>query len=638
MTYTLSRAFFLLMAGCTASTRSETKLDKVPLTFDSGAKKTQGSRVREIRGKVTSSKAVSVEGAFVAAVDPPSYRALYTARTQSNGYFVLSAPETEVVISATAPGYEGGYVRAAAGSSRADVVLTLSSDKTRRFIGRVLTARREPLPRVLVRVARWGLPPGRAYYSEADASGVFRIELSKEDSHWSSSFDVLVDDPDYLSDFAQPFYGFAQPSSNYENLTLVAYSRPSIEKSTDNVTRGRLARFCHTLDDREAALRKIAASVEGARIIGLGEATHGTREFAEWRARIVEKVAMAGRLTTMGLEAGWGETLRIDDYVRRGLGSAREAVGSLRYFPWRTQEFLELVEGLRAINVDREERDQIEFFGIEIDPPQEMARSLLERLEKRDQRLRPALEAAVAAVRQWKDWSAFLHLGTSQRQEIRAGLAKAVRRIQGSKDAGSKGPAGRQLAVYTLSLIKMILEGIEAEGNAFLKRDRLMAESQLLFLDQMGKRRQIAVWAHDGHIAKSFMDGRLPTGSYLHKRLGDNYVAVATLFYEGSFLATRDLSAGRIEYAAPAPRPHFIERDLGEVAGKEGCFIDLREASNDTLATEWMRVPRPLRVYGAFEISEHFPWPPVRLQDLWSSIVFVRRSSPSRELESKATE
>jgi erythromycin esterase-like protein len=159
-----------------------------------------------------------------------------------------------------------------------------------------------------------------------------------------------------------------------------------------------------------------------------------------------------------------------------------------------------------------------------------------------------------------------------------------------------------------------------------------MAGTQLMLLSQPGKRRQIAIWAHDGHLARSVASGILPLGSFLRRKLGDDYVALATLFHEGKFLASRGPDGGRHEYVAPPPPLHFVERDLAAASGGAGCFVDLREASQDPRAKEWMSRPRPLRQYGAFELSEYFLWPPVRLANLWSSVLFIRHSSPSREL------
>jgi erythromycin esterase len=439
------------------------------------------------------------------------------------------------------------------------------------------------------------------------------------------SYDVSVDDRDYVGDFADTNKG-------YENLVLIAHPRVAIERPTDNLTRKHLGSFCHALDDQHGVLDEIAASVKDARIIGLGEATHGTREFTEWRTRIVERLAVGGRLTTIGLEAGWEETLRIDDYVRRGIGTAREAVSSLRYFPWRTKEFVDLVENVRAINVNRKASDRVEFFGIEVDPPKQMVGSMLARLQE-DGPLQSFAETSLRGVREWDDWSSVVELGASQREQIKGALAKLMRRLQSSTGTNGEVASDRDLAMQSLSAMEMTIKGAEAEGTAFLGRDRLMAESQLLLLAQPEKQRKIAVWAHNVHIAKAFMDGDMPSGSFLYRKLGDRYVALATLFFEGSLLASRGPGGELIEYLAPAPPLHFTEHDLAAAPGKVGCFVNLLEASKDSRVREWMRRPRPLRIYGAFEISEHFPWPPEKLSDLWSSILFVRHSTASEGIQ-----
>jgi erythromycin esterase len=617
MKNTISSALLALIASCSPPAWKETKAQPGPVTLKSSA--------REIRGRIKSAEGAPIARALVAAVDPPSYRALAISRTNQSGEFVLNVPKAELVVSATAQGYEGGSVRIASAVGRTEVTLKPTTAETRRFSGRVLTTSNDASPRVLVRVARWGWPPGRAYYAETDVDGIFSIELSMNESYPTMSYDVLVDDPGYISDFATTEGG-------YENLSLVSYPRFLVERPTTETTRRRIARVCHALDDREGALGYIAASAESARIIGLGEATHGTREFAEWRTRIIERLVVEEKLTTLSLEAGWEETLRIDDYVRNGVGTARDVVSSLRYFPWRTQEFVELVETLRGINAGRDYKNRVEFLGMEVDPPQQMADAILKRVPQQH-RFRPLLERSIADVRRWKRWADYLDLDAQQRKIVKGNLAMAIRRIEKSRAPHDRGAFDNELVAYALSVMKMTVEGLDLEGAAFLRRDRLMAESQLLLLDYMGKRRQIALWAHDSHLAKSLMDGRIPLGFFLDRSLRDSYFTIATLFYEGSFLASKGPKGGRVAYSAPEPPEHFIERDLAATSTDTGCFVDFRAASKDALVKKWLERPRPLRVYGAFEISEHFPWPPIRLNELWSSLLFIRHSSPNRELE-----
>ena len=60
--------------------------------------------------------------------------------------------------------------------------------------------------------------------------------------------------------------------------------------------------------------------VGDARIVSLGEGTHGTRDFFEMKARILRFLVEEMGFNTFAIEATWPESRRIDHYVRTGEG------------------------------------------------------------------------------------------------------------------------------------------------------------------------------------------------------------------------------------------------------------------------------------------------------------------------------
>lgn len=131
----------------------------------------------------------------------------------------------------------------------------------------------------------------------------------------------------------------------------------------------RLAEYVTGLDASDPKSRGSQAAVDAladARIVGLGEATHGTYEFFELRRRIVEHLVTELDYRLFGLEANFTETLAIDDYVVHGKGDPRTALEGLGLWPWNVEEMLALVEWLREFNVDRAAEDRVRFYGFDI--------------------------------------------------------------------------------------------------------------------------------------------------------------------------------------------------------------------------------------------------------------------------------
>ncbi|MDI3418721.1 TraB/GumN family protein [Streptomyces luteolus] len=67
-------------------------------------------------------------------------------------------------------------------------------------------------------------------------------------------------------------------------------------------------------------LKPLGETLRGARIVGLGESTHGTAEFFRLKHRIVEFLVREEGFTVLAMEAGQSAALAVDLYVRHGVG------------------------------------------------------------------------------------------------------------------------------------------------------------------------------------------------------------------------------------------------------------------------------------------------------------------------------
>src|SRR5436853_6359760 len=97
------------------------------------------------------------------------------------------------------------------------------------------------------------------------------------------------------------------------------------------------------LDD----LRQMESTIGNARIVAMGEATHGTREFFQLKHRMLEFLVEKKGFTVFGIEANWPESLAINDYVLNGTGEAAEVTDSLYLWTWSTDEVLDMIVWMR---------------------------------------------------------------------------------------------------------------------------------------------------------------------------------------------------------------------------------------------------------------------------------------------------
>ena len=115
-----------------------------------------------------------------------------------------------------------------------------------------------------------------------------------------------------------------------------------------------------------------------ARVVLLGEATHGTHEFYRERARITRRLIEEKGFTIVAVEADWPDAYRVNRYVRGldGDADAAAALGDFERFPlwmWRNHEVVDLVESLREINGGRRGpagrpagQPRVGFYGLDL--------------------------------------------------------------------------------------------------------------------------------------------------------------------------------------------------------------------------------------------------------------------------------
>src|SRR3954471_8683418 len=115
-------------------------------------------------------------------------------------------------------------------------------------------------------------------------------------------------------------------------------------------------------------LDRLIVRVGDARFVLLGEASHGTAEYYEWRAEISRRLIAEKGFRFIAVEGDWPSCDRLDEYIKgRGEGDAREALQAFDRWPtwmWANEEVAELADWLKAHNRGRHE--PVGFHGLDV--------------------------------------------------------------------------------------------------------------------------------------------------------------------------------------------------------------------------------------------------------------------------------
>src|SRR5437870_5591568 len=125
------------------------------------------------------------------------------------------------------------------------------------------------------------------------------------------------------------------------------------------------------LTGSSASLDPLLDLVGDARLVLLGEATHGTHEFYAERARITKRLVLEKGFRAVAVEGDWPDAFRVNRFVRGRAGDAdaAEALEGFKRFPtwmWRNADVLDFVGWLREHNAARDPGSQVGFYGLDL--------------------------------------------------------------------------------------------------------------------------------------------------------------------------------------------------------------------------------------------------------------------------------
>ena len=114
----------------------------------------------------------------------------------------------------------------------------------------------------------------------------------------------------------------------------------------------------------DADLRPLLPLLAHRRVVGLGEVTHGSREFFRLKDRLLRFLVERAGFTTFALEISPASGALMNNYVKRGEGDPREILRRFEFWTWQTEEVLALAQWMRAWNQSQPDTRPLAFVGI----------------------------------------------------------------------------------------------------------------------------------------------------------------------------------------------------------------------------------------------------------------------------------
>ena len=311
---------------------------------------------------------------------------------------------------------------------------------------------------------------------------------------------------------------------------------------------------------------------ENTRIIALGEATHGNREFQQLKLTVFQIMVEQYGVRAFVLEGDYGGCEVVNRYIHGGDGTAREVAAAIGFTIYRTGEMEDLISWMRSYNETAADGEDIRFYGFDMQRSKYNYQFLLEELKRLEYD-----SSELEKLRDGEEWSALYD------REERVSVLTELR-----QELSERTPASdTDQTIDTVVHLTDILLQNQAMGKAYEEnyadangvRDHYMADNTMWVLAQEEKRGndRIFISGHNGHLEQSGTyagSENKVMGNLLTDRIGrDAYFAIGTDFYKTVCNCTTS-SGKRVDRT-------FYSRDpLAKASCKNGYDVSWLDFSN----------------------------------------------------------
>lgn len=357
-----------------------------------------------------------------------------------------------------------------------------------------------------------------------------------------------------------------------------------------------------------ADLQLLEQTFGNARIVSLGEGTHGTREFFQMKHRLLEFLVEEMGFTHFAIEGSMPEAYRINEYVLTGVGDPEQLLAGMYFWTWDTQEILDMILWMRQYNAAG--KGPVQFTGFDIQFGSGAVQNLRSFLASADPGYLPQAESVFTRMLTVEEW------GFATAQDLAA--AQGLFDYMSGKREDYLTAFSRTEVDWAIQNARILVQFTEwyMGINA---RDQRMAENAAWILDHAPAGSKIVLWAHNEHVKRK--QGTM--GQYLAERYGNDMYVVGFTFGEGSYNAIG--WQGLRDYAALPPQPGSLETFLG-AAGLPRFLLDLRHLDEDA-PFQWFNKPKTMRSLGS--IARRCAFRQSVAAQEYDGLIWIHQSTPS---------
>jgi erythromycin esterase len=358
-----------------------------------------------------------------------------------------------------------------------------------------------------------------------------------------------------------------------------------------------------TFSSSNASYNKLSPYLKDKNLFIVGEANHGSHEIFKAKESVLKYLAKDLALKDVVIEANFATCLKINEYVTWKTEANAEDLAKLTYvWPYRTQEFVDLISWMREFNKGKKAKKQINIWGMDMQQAYPALKILQVELAK-------STGHEVISIPAFADKMEEMKYNVDD--SIITRLSQLVNTVSTDK---------QQILKRCLEVVKMHKQfyALNRRGSNYVEpyRDSCMAANVAWIYGSLKENSKVFVWAHNSHIQKKRHSSvkKVSMGSFLNNSFGKTAYFIGFDFNQGTFVNSpreKPLTVSKDER-------HYFARLL-ETEKYDLCFIPFTAANqsvlNNAVGMRWD--------YGL--IREKYT-------DLFDAIFFINEVTPVKML------
>jgi erythromycin esterase-like protein len=359
-----------------------------------------------------------------------------------------------------------------------------------------------------------------------------------------------------------------------------------------------------------------------ARVVCLGEASHGTSEFYRARAQISKRLIAHHGFNIVAVEADWPDAATVDRYVRHRQPREGEEKAFQRFpaWMWRNREFDGFIRWLHRHNAERDYSDMAGFYGLDLYNMSMSMRAVIDFLEEEDSEAAKVAKKRYGCLDPWADepqrygamalYEGYARCEAPVTQMLMDLMSRDFNGLSEECDEWLDAASNARVVKSAEAYYRAMYRGAEESWNL---RDTHMFETLTQILDAKGPNSKAIVWAHNSHIGNAAFTemgqvrGELNIGQLVKERFDAKARLIGFGTHTGTVAAADDWGQPMKVKAVNPSMPESYER-VSHDSRLPRFLLDLRPEEIGREIKEALMEPRLQRFIGVIYRPETERW------------------------------